>query len=348
MRNQKAKKKVKAAESPKKRSWAVKILTQRDLELLLGLHKMRTLTIKQIHDTYFSNNGKGYTYLRLHQLKMAGLVECWPLVNEAGRKNGACYCNTDKAIKILIEREWIDPNGLQNNTIIRKSSKNRPSKKIRQSIIERNGIFLALENVGWEYIEQRDYKRIRGLNRGSVIKGGIKSIDGKEYALYILEKKPREYTLEKLIFELKNSTLKNIVILMKGKQFYNQIVNDKQIVNEELNILPFKIGVKILKRFPSEASLVKLFTSLGEVSTVRNRHMFGKYVVTTNTGEQKYICNYLFGDEMAIRFLKKYTWDRYELDGKKAMLFIWDNQILELGKGYEHVEIVQIPFDIQV
>ncbi|AYB41754.1 hypothetical protein D5F52_26740 (plasmid) [Brevibacillus laterosporus] len=347
MRNQKAEKKVKA-ESPKKRLWAVKRLTQRDLEILFGLHKMRTLTIKQIHDTYFSNNGKGYTYLRLHQLKMAGLVECWPLVNEEGRKNGACYCNTDKGINILIERGLIDSTGSKRNTIIRKSSKNRPSKRIRKSIIEHNGIFLALENVGWEYIEQRDYKRIRGLNRGSVIKGGIKSIDGKEYALYILEKTPREFTLEKIIFELKNSSLKNIIILMKGKRYYNQIVNDKQIINEELNILPFRIGVKILKRFPSEASIVKLFTSLGEVSIVRNRHMFGKYVVTTRTGEQKYICNYLLGDEMAIRFLKKYTWDRYELDGKKVVLFIWDNQFLELGKGYEHVEIVQIPFDIQV
>ncbi|MBG9790984.1 replication-relaxation family protein [Brevibacillus laterosporus] len=340
---------IELARETTKRQWEVKKLTERDLELLFGLYFMRTLTVQQLYDKYFESSSKRYTYLRLHQLKKAGYVESRPLINEEGYKRGAYYSVTKKGIDTLVHKGKIDSSSVgDHSTIIRRACKNRPSRKEIKSMIERNSIYLILEKAGWTIIESRDFKRINGLNRGSVVKGGIRTDDGKEYALYVLAKTPRKYTVKKILTELKNSHIRNVIILMKSTVAYQEIITERRLILDEMNILPYKIGLNILKKFPSDRSFVNIFTNFGVVSNVLNKHQFGKYLMITPSGEEKYICNYLLGDEMAIRFLKKYTWDRYELDGKKVVLFIWDNQLLELGKGYEHVEIVQIPFDIQV
>ncbi|WP_139490064.1 replication-relaxation family protein [Brevibacillus dissolubilis] len=310
---------------------------QRDDELLMALYEYRGLTVKQIKEVFYSDS-TCYVYRRMHLLKKQGLVESQPIIGERGKKVGAFYYLTEKGL------DRLEQQGLIERT--RRARENKPSGRRLPYIVSRNELYTQLSPYGWKFVDGRDYKAQYQMNRGAMLKGGLIRSDGKEYAVYILEKNTREKTIKRMVNEINNSRLTNLFIFCHSQDVYNRI-KQEDIRQMEVNLLPFQRGIKLLRRFHSEEEWLKLFRRYGEVIPVQNKFLFGKYLIRTSDGRELYLCNCLLNDVQALNWLLRYTYERYRQDGRGVLLLKWEGQDIgmERQRGYEHVEIVELTRD---
>ena len=315
----------------------MEVLTERDTNLLFDLYKYRTLSIEQISNVHF--NGKvGYTYRRLYLLKKEGFVHSYPLVRLKNDRRAGCYYITEKGIDILEELEMIDQ--------ARRARDNKVSGPALPHIIEINELFAQLSPSGWEFRPSREVKAAYGMNRSSLVNGSLVDKSNKEYMVYLLQESSREDTIEQITREIQTHDFEHVLILCKGKESYFDMKQALQrvLIAGTVNILLFPFALKVLKALNGEKAYQQLFMKYGPIYPVHTKHDFTRSIIH-HQGEDKYLVNYLLGDQVSMYFLKKYTYDRYQMDRRRVMLFAWKGQMLELQEefnAYPHIELVMV------
>jgi hypothetical protein len=315
----------------------MKLLTQRDVDILYDLYRYRTLSVDQLKNVHFREK-PSYIYRKLSLLKQEGFVDSYRLIALKNNKRGGCYYVTEKAIDLLEEYELIDQK--------RRARDNKVQGPALPHIIEVNELYVQLTHYGWQFNPSREVKAKFGMNRSAVIKGSLVNRDGKEFVIYLLEENSREDMIEQIAREIQAHDLKHVFLFCKGKESYFGIKRRiERIIAGTINALPYPFVLRVLKSLNGEQSFQQLFSRYGETQPIQTKHPFTGFIIY-HKGEQKYIVNYLLGDQVSKYFLKKYAYDRYEMDGRNVLLFAWQGQLPELQeefKAYPHIEIVTVP-----
>ncbi|MDX8367205.1 replication-relaxation family protein [Cytobacillus sp. IB215665] len=315
--------------------------------ILYDLYRYQTLTIEQLKKVHFKGH-EGSVYVSLHRMKKRGLVSSTCRVNEKGKKIAACYFITEKGIGHLEEV------GLLHEK--RRAYDNKPSGKKIPYLIDINNMYVDLQESGYEMLNARDWKEQHHLNRNALVKAGLRTPDGKEYGVYLFETDLEEsITLPRFKKEIKEASQSNrFIIFFKGKDSYKKFKNSlghEELTKGEMCLLPYNLGKKLLGELPKQDHLVKVFTNYGEVkindrsNTVTSS--FADYILEKD-GQEFYVCNYVFGNEVALYFLTKYTKDRFARDGRRVYVFysekilsIMEQDFKEMFKDhYPHIEFI--------
>lgn len=321
---------------------AIKNYTERDFNLLLDIFNYRMLTINQINKLHFGNRDNiRYIYLKMHLLKKEGLITTQPIIGDRGRKIAAAYLLTDKGISFLYA----------NNLISHKMR----AKELRaeyhqlQYIIDANDLYAELKHHGWKVLDSRATKRKYNINRANLIQGSLTDVSGVEYGFYTLSHNPEELTVVKILNEINNSQLKNILVFCKSQEAYKLFVDKlkelKITTSGVLGVLPFVNAPIILKKIKQESDIVEYITNVDKVIKMTERRGFTRYLIVQN-GEERYLANYLYGDQMLLYTLYNYySTDTYQKDGRKVTLLAWKGQDAELRKifiNHPHIQIETI------
>ncbi|MES1045606.1 replication-relaxation family protein [Bacillus sp. Gen3] len=317
--------------------------------LLFDLYRYRTLTVEQIRQIYFKER-ENTVYVALHRLKNKGWIDSTCRVNGKGKKVAACYYITEKGLTELIRE------GKVKNP--RRAYDNKPEGKKIPYLIDINDLYTDLCHIGFEMIDAREWKEKYHMNRNSLVKAGLRTPDSKEYGVYLFESDVSEQvTLPRFKREISDNGQSNrFIIFFKGMQAYTKF--KKQLSSEELTkgemcLLPYKFGRRLLGDFPTQVQFVNLFTKYGQVkindfsNTITNG--FSEYILMKK-GEEAYICNYLLGNEVALYYLSKYTYDRFQRDGRKVYVFYsltvnrFTNQNFQevFREHYPHVKFIGV------
>jgi len=310
-------------------------LTERDIEILMSLYKHRTLTTRQIKSLFF-RDVKGYHYRRIYLLKKEGyLGETKPLVKYRS-KYTSCYFLTDKAIKYLYDLGKI-------KRILR-------AKDLRISgmrlvyLVDVNEVFVQMKQHGWDMYDSRDTKEMFNINRGSYIQGMLHHDEGEKYGLYVLTNDPQEETVHRLITEIKElrSEMESIIVLAKTQDGYGafteKLKQDMPQVRIDVRVMPYDIGMLVLKAIGKPTGRMKLFEKYGKVQVIPSD--VSDYTVM-HRGEEKYIVELLSNSTEIKRKLFAYSPLAHKVAGKKVMVLTWRGFIEDLKEEYQmypHIE----------
>jgi hypothetical protein len=320
---------------------AIKFFTERDLNILFDLLRYRTLTTNQINNLYFEGKEKrDYLYRKMYLLKKEGLLESRPLIGERGRKKTACYVITNRGIGVLEEEGKIKGQRLS-------AKDNRVEGSQLYYIVETNELYAQLRLYGWEMQDSREIKRRYQMNRSNLIQGALVNPDKMVLGFYILQSNPDEETVIKIIKEIENARIQQFIIFCKAKEGYDKVqrkLNRKKgIIGPIIYVIPYEFGINILKQFVTEQDYVNLYNKYGSITSVNHKNLFARYIVH-HQGEEKYVANYLLGDQNMLYFLKLYGPDRYQSENRKVLLFAWGGQIEEMEKEfkqYSHIQVIE-------
>lgn len=315
--------------------------------VLFDLYRYRTLTVEQIRNVHFQGKGR-YVYLALHRMKRNGLVDSTCRVRKDGKKIAACYYIAEKGIHHLCEQGLIDKP--------RRAYDNKPVGRKINYLIETNDIYVQLHSKGYEMIDSRDWKARFKMDRNALVKAGLKTADGKEYGVYIFGKDVDEdKTIQRFKNEIgNNSQTGRFLIFIRGINAFEKLhrqLSEVEFSYMEINLISYSFGIKVLKEHNTENKLVNIFTKYGSVKI--NDHsntitsQFADYILTVDEKEY-YICNYLLRNEVARHYLHNYTYDRYQRDGRKVIVFTWERTEKELNsiedefKQYPHIKVISL------
>lgn len=306
----------------------MKIVQQRDLNILADLYRYRTLSGQQIKNVHFREKPK-YIYRKLSLLKKEQLIESIQGVWLKNKKKGGCYFITEKGISLLKEHKMIESQQ-------RRARDNKITGPALPHVIEINDLYSELIHYGWEFVPSREVKASEGMNRSALVRGALKDRRGKEYIVYFLEHDSKDETIERIANELKLHSFPNVIVLCKGKESYYKFQEAAKpvVVSGSLNVIPYPFALQVLKYFTDESIYFQLFSQYGMVTPIQAKNGFAEYEIDCN-GEKMYIANYLLGDQMTRHFLSKYGPDRYQVDGRKVLLFAWEAQTLDLQQIIE-------------
>jgi DNA-binding PadR family transcriptional regulator len=314
--------------------------------ILYDLYRLRTLSVEQIRNVHFKGK-ESSVYVTLHRMKKNGLLESTCRVRSDGKKIAACYYIREKGIHHLYMQGKIKKP--------RRAYDNKPDGKKLSYLIETNDLYVQLHEYDYEMIDAREWKSRFEMDRNAMVKAGLKTADGKEYGVYIFEQDVNEdKTLVRFKNEIKNNPqTSRFIIFFKGIDSFNKLykqMNEVELSHAETNLLPYTFGVNALKEFNTENQFVNLFAKYGVVK-INDRSntitsLFADYILTVN-GEEYYICNYLFRNEVARHYLRSYSIDRYQRDGRKVLIFTWQateenlNSIEDDFKQYPHIQVIK-------
>lgn len=316
--------------------------TDRDTNILFDLYNYRALTIEQINKLHFNDRSNmSYTYLRLHMLRQAGLITSKPKVNHKGKKTAAVYMLATKGIQRLKELKLIEDKRINATDL-------HPDYSHMHYLLDANEIYTQLSGA-WQVLDSRETKRRYHLNRGNMISGLLINSDSKEFGYYIIQQKPDERTLIKILKEIQIINIENILVFCKSQEAYSRFVNK---LNElgittagTLGVLPYPYGITILKQIKSEHDIVNTITNHGKIIPIKSKHIFASYTLLMKN-EELYVTNMLYNDQMALYSLYNYYGiDQYKREGKKVLIITWKGYEAEYKKvfaRYPHIEIIAI------
>lgn len=313
------------------------------LGILFDLYRYRTLTVQQLKKVHFKGK-ESSVYVILHRMKKEGLVEAITRSKDGGKRLMACYFITGRGITRLREAGLVKK--------ARRAVDNKPDERKIPYLVDTNELYVQLHEKGYELIDAREWKSRFEMDRNAMVKSGLKAPDGREYAVYIFETDvDEERTVKRFKQELKNNIQTGrFLVLFKGIRAYNKLKKNlkaKELSYIELNLLPYGFGLKKLHSFPTQSQFVNLFTKYGsvrdnELANSSTSH-FSDYILTTTSGEEFYICNYLLCNEIARYYLNHYNNDHFRSDGRKVKVFCWKETEEKLSsmrdqfKQYPHV-----------
>lgn len=313
-------------------------VTQRDLDILLDLYTYRTLTTDQINKRYFDNRkNKDYLYRRMYLLRKRNLITSYPLLYENGLKKTSCYRLTDKGIRTLIDYGLLDENEVKK---IRSWHFNIPNPLQLQFIVDANTVMVELSESGWNMLDSRTVKEEHQMDKNNRVLGMLINQDGHEHALYIFQNNPTDITITRIVNEIQKEKYQNVICLCKGQDGFIKLIREIEqknkhhsLVTGELSVMPFNLGIEFYKKFNAESQFVKLFTNFGEVKPNSTRLKFTKYCINYQ-GEDMYLVNMLNNNVVILDILERYSYEHYQLNGIKCVLFAWDSQIQQLKERF--------------
>lgn len=315
----------------------LKILTDRDIELMKDLFRLRVLTTDQIYRLYFHNTSKGYCYQRLHKLRKKGLITSKSIFYDGERKV-AVYSLTDMGIRELVKQGELDTY-VQAKDI-------RPKASQRAYIIQINDLYCILAQKGWKLIDSREIKEKFGIHRGNTVQGALIDLDENMTGIFIIMNDPKEETIIKVAKDIPQSKIPNVMVLCKdlnGFERFFQYISNNFIVANSIKVMPYKLAERLLYTFPSEQAFINHFTRWGKIEPIHSKLGF-EYTIEMN-GRKHYFVEMLRFDIMLLDSLKRYTPDRYQMDGTGVKLFAWSiyaEKIKELFKKYPHISIIEL------
>jgi len=329
-------------------------------KILYEIYRMRGLTVNQMVEVMFQSKWYAYRYLR--NLEEQGLLSY--IYDTEGRKRVAkVYVCTDVAIERL-EKEGYIEKGV-------KAKDNTPHKAKLKYTILTNEVYAALTPYGIHMYDSREWKRRYGMDRNSMVRGGLRMADGREIGLYLFFSKKQYKDADfsrKMVERFKREIEKfpqsnRIAVICYDEATYDELIeefekDDKPLSKEELLIIPIgkdNFGYNLLRMNRSEierkAVLEQILNArlLKEHAALKgNRQLFAQYIADYSDREM-YVVDFLSLNRPIIRNLITHYFDRaFEIDGRQVNLVCWNvNKEMDRLYGklirYPHVNIVPIP-----
>jgi len=288
--------------------------------IMYDLYRYRILTVEQIRKVHFRGREKS-TYTTLDRLKRKGWVDSTCKVNKQGKKVAACYYITGRGLTELVSE------GKVHNP--RRAYDNKPEGKKIPFLVDINDLYADLSPSGYEMIDAREWKNIHNMNRNALVKAGLRTIDGKDYGVYLFETDVNEQiTLSRIKREiLDNGQSNRFIMFFKGMTAYNKFkkhMDNVELTKGEMCLLPYRLGRRLLAELPTQENFVNIFTKYGKIKTNDGLNTltsaFAEYILEKD-GKEAYICNYILNNEVALYYLSRYTYDRYQRDGRQVYVF---------------------------
>ncbi len=337
-------------------------LSEKDIEMLTWIYRLRFLTVNQISRA-FVNNNSNYTYVKMWRLKSKKqgrcLVRTEPLMDNkvAGRRKiTSCYYLTDKAIRAL---------GLGTEPAIRHINKLEQPKRAKQ-----NEFFVEWylkEWPNWAYLDAREVKAEKNLNRKAHFFAAFQDLsspsgelnDQSSYQLlYFVSAEPSKQQIIEIQRELiRHAELgfKKASIFFEDKIGYD-LFGSGQYNTASLQKLPYEIGVKLVPALgPRKKGLPKIINNiLAEMGYASVKITTGPAITFTNkvvkapNGQERYLVELLTNDTGIRVALQQYTHDVYKTDGRQVAAWALEELKDEYEKyfpkeAYPHITFFYVP-----
>lgn len=286
-------------------------LAERDMELLLLLSKCGVMRNEQIKKFY--GNPKKYHIKRLEKMSKEGYLL---------RRLGFVSI-TQKGLQLL---------GIENRLAQIKSW----AKPQRADMVD-----LVFNMPGWEVKFGTEIKRERGLNRGSLISAVIKK-ESVEYAVYQLTaENPKPVTLGRVWNEIQGLPVKGninrVVVFCKiGAGMEALIAKAVKPKVEEVLLLPYPEGVKILRTYHTEYIYNQLSQKLPGVTPLTTRK-FADYQWQGN-----YVSVLLTNDVVKRYYLNEYYSGSYQREQRQVIIVCAESQRDYFTKQFPLAKIVTV------
>lgn len=325
--------------------------------LLYEIYRMRGLTINQLCDVMF--HSRNYAYKYLQRLKEDGWLTYKMGMNGKIRREKVYFC-TDKAIDHLENQGYIEKrvNAADNTPV--------PSK-LWYTILT-NEVYAALTPYGIHMYDSREWKRKYGMDRNTLVRGGLKMPDGRELGLYLFfssEQKSgaglSDAQLARFLNEIKKFSQGNrFAVVCYDAEIYKKVVKAVEMdktttVYDELLIIPMGrdgYGFNLLRMSRSEQERKRDIEAILNARLYKehlalkgNRQNFAHYVADYGDRET-YVVDFLSMNHPVLHHLSTHYYDKiYEEDGRKVDLVCWKASEGDLKRKYAqypHVNIVPI------
>lgn len=326
-------------------------------KILYEIYRMRGLTIAQLVEVVFKS--KVYAYRYLKKLEEKGWLN-YAYDTDGKKRLAKVYFCTDKAIERLEEEGFIEQ-GV-------KAKDNKPPKMKLKYTVHTNEVYAALTPCGIHMYDSREWKNRNRMDRNNLVRGGLRMVDGREYALYLFFSNEQiegaglsEATLKRFMNEIKTFPQTNkFIILCYNREIYSILLKaveeDKQILGMgELLIIPvgkedFGINlIKIMRNEEEQQEWLELFLNARlykEHQALRgNAEHFAHYVAEFEDKES-YIVNFLSMNRPVLHHLNTLYYETaYNQNGRDVQIICWKGNEDELKQKfiqYPHVNIVSI------
>lgn len=345
------------------------------LEMLRDIHRMRALTIGQIAEVFFGGR-KPYVYKKLRLLKKEGLISDMPHSEKDGRIIEKLYYVTETGMDLL-EREGCLVGERRPQRF------NKPKKEKIDYLVLTNDIYVLLKQHGIYMIDSRQWKKDQGIDRNTMVRGGIVLDDRKPYGLYAFfnetgekgvknagngseeEHSIGQKTIKRFLKEIENlGNTHRYICMIYGQHMYEQLEEAIKANNPgvlEMNLIPYGrdgVGYKIICAYNGlEAQKNRFYEisgikPLNEESNAHNNEFqhFFSYIGQDSMGEEVYVVDYLLMNVIAIQALYKlYAVDKYLEDGRSVVIFCWQPTLDFLKKTFEaypHIKIIPVAIEL--
>lgn len=299
---------------------------EQDLRLLYELYKYRALSTTQVAQV--GNYGKWFVYKKIRKLREEGYlisesIKGNYILNQA--RQGNYHRISGKGISLLKEHDYM---------VDYTADELRVSDHRMAYLLTANDLIIPLTQNGWMYQDSRATKNMYSINRGGILHGTLISPnEEKEYALYIFLKKTRKDTLIRLKQEIKRLPHERILVISRGMDSFNSIIdsftdkNEKLIKGGAIKVLPLKLAQAHLIISDNDIENHKQYieslgiTILGDSS---NKNVFETNIqfdyLVEYDGEEMYMMDLLGNDLMKIEELRYYRKEEYNRDGRKVLV----------------------------
>lgn len=333
---------------PRQREW-----TERDVQILHELYKVREMTKQQILQRFFEKNEK-YGSRRLYIMRDAGLVvsEVHGYGSKEKRVRAAYYRLTELGIKLLREKDVVQETNYRARDL-------ELTVQQRQYIVDANELHLRIPAV--EYLDSRSIKQEYRLNRGNLTVGGFRTDQG-DYMIFILHDLATDQTLLKVETEIHaGDRVSGYLVYYKSqsvKTRFERMCAERRLVTggKPVYLLPYDdLGIGLTRWYilanNPYAHLQQLLDSYGQLVRVKDHSKYGFRYGLRREGEGEgkppYLVEQLTGDMLTLeRNLKFYTPELSRREGHRVVVICLEEQADHYRTEMEHerhVDILGIP-----
>ncbi|ALP37986.1 hypothetical protein ASL14_19130 [Paenibacillus sp. IHB B 3084] len=332
---------------PRQREW-----TERDVNILYELYKVREMTKQQIVQSYFEGNLK-YGNRRLYMLRDEGLVTSG--VHGGNGQGGkrvrtAYYRLTERGLELLRKKGVVEESKYRARDL-------ELTVQQRQYIIDANELHIRLPDV--IYMDSRAIKRKYNLNRGNLTVGGFNNEKG-DFMIFILNGDAKEQTLQKILMEIgAKEHVSGYLVYYKSesvKRAFESLCDKQGLVTGgvPLYLLPFddlgigvtQYGILSTNAFLNLQELLSEYGQLTKVKDGKNKYGF-LYGMRRDDGlPTPYVIEIITGNILILkRCLRNYNVDAHQREGRKVLLFCYEDEVSWYKQellSAAHVDIVGI------
>lgn len=352
--------------------------------VLFEIYRMKVLSIEQLSKVCFENKIYGLKYLKKAEQNnyIAGKI-----FMKGQKRIAKLYYCTEKGMDYLEERGIIRKYDVESKIKTEETGKqyatmteygryvphrvdvntNIPTKEQLSLVYHTNNLYAALMPYGIHYYDSREWKIMNSMNRNTMVRGGIRMLDGRLYAIYaffsneeLSNVKFKEGMLNRLVNEIKETTsIKNYVIFCYSPQIYEQVYeyfyNNPVTSANELLLVPangmLDYGMEQLKLYRHVDEHKKDLESIlnarlyGEEQLQHKKAgIFADWLVDID-GKTHYVVNTMNMNILNLIWLNRnYYEEIYKADGTPIIILYWNPghmtpYILEIARCKHYVNL---------
>lgn len=303
------------------------------------------MTVEQISERH--NYTIGTLYHKLSGFIKSGFITTGTIKGYATTDNslklGKYYKLTGKGITYLRESGY----ELEKNAEDLRISDFRV-----QNILHYNDMVTHFSSHVWSVLDSRQVKLRRSLNRGDVVDGMLISPEKREYIFYLLLNKVSNYRMIKLILELNRNEYSDVILFFNSKGGFKSVLNE-MLLNAEVykynsfRLMPLVYGMRYLAYYNDSQVLFNYLEDEFNIYAVEKnkneRYQVDFKTIVEYKGTEYYLVSMLDHNLTNLHFIKNYTKERYEQDGRKILLLRTDLiDYKDYLAGIHHVEYMEV------